>query len=320
MKSSPPEWGTNLLTPPNVLSHLAPAALKNCLIQQSAVRAESLSFQRAQASVSNMKVRTITCSLVLSAADFHEADEAKLAARFDEIALIFDKCSKVLNDQGHEVQTVRISTNSFETWLLPLLSTLPLETIVERFVNQLVRINCGLCAVGACSTRAGVELIPRILAMSERLSASVLFSGDRNDVSADCDLAVVAAGVALELVEKCGVLGNFRFCTSFNCKPGTPFFPAAYSAEADAPSSSSSAPPAPSLSLGLENGDVVFMAFFGAPNQKTASANLCDVLRQICLKLQSLLMPLCDEMGVVYLGIDASINPGLSVPDRYTLL
>jgi hypothetical protein len=197
-----------------------------------------------------MKIRTITCSLVLSPADFHEDGVDNLADRFDAIKSYLEKTTKALSDMGYEVQTIRIATNSFETWMLP--STLSLETIINRLDEQLARINVGLCAIGA-STKAGLELIPRILAQSERLSASVLFSGDRNDVSADCDLALVAAGVALELVEKCGVLGNFRFCTSFNCKSGTPFFPAAYSDEA--PSSSSATP---SLSVGLENGDGTF--------------------------------------------------------------
>lgn len=121
-----------------------------------------------------------------------------------------------------------------------------------------------------------------------------------------------AANACLQLAERCGDLANFRLCASFNCSPGIPFFPAAYHASDQLPT----------LTLGLESGDLLFLAFHGAGSAAEGSANLFDLLRQVGGQLQTLMESpaVCGQHGpegalVRYGGLDASINPGLLPPD-----
>jgi len=67
---------------------------------------------------------------------------------------------------------------------------------------------------------------------------------------------------------ECGDSGNFRFCASFDQTDGTPFFPASYFASKVRTSDNNSATVGPALegggmSVGLENGDLLFLAAAG---------------------------------------------------------
>ena len=57
---------------------------------------------------------------------------------------------------------------------------------------------------------------------------------------------------------ECGDSGNFRFCASFDQTDGTPFFPASYFA-----SKVSTSDTGGGMSVGLENGDLLFLAAAG---------------------------------------------------------
>lgn len=256
-----------------------------------------------------MKIRAITCGMSLSPVDFLDVNvdgNLTLGIRFDLIRSYLDKAESALVKLGHEVQTVRISTNSFENWLVPLVEKhgYSVEQVVLALSEQLKRIGIQFCSIGPCSSDSAIALLPTILLIGDMLSSSVLFKKEDN-VAPDSEKAILAAKSCLEIVDKCGVLGNFRFCASFNCHAGTPFFPASYHED--------SVPP--SISIGLESGDLLFMAFFGADTHNEGSANLHDLLKQIALSVQGAMQALCDELDIFYGGIDASINPGLSLPD-----
>jgi len=69
---------------------------------------------------------------------------------------------------------------------------------------------------------------------------------------------------------ECGDSGNFRFCASFDQTDGTPFFPASYFASKVSTSDNNSTSVDPALdrrgggmSVGLENGDLLFLAAAG---------------------------------------------------------
>ena len=143
-------------------------------------------------------------------------------------------------------------------------------------------------------------------------------------VAADYAKCREAAKACLQLAETTGDLGNFRLCASFNCPPGIPFFPSAY--HDDIPTSATlfdeiSERQHATITIGLECGDLLFLAFHGAENVNEGSDNLFDIMKQICSHIQDALRPCCswernDGNRTAYFGgIDASINPGLTAPD-----
>ena len=149
-----------------------------------------------------------------------------------------------------------------------------------------------------------------------------------------------AAKACLQLSDNCGDLGNFRLCASFNCPPNIPFFPAAYHEE-HKPNTGEDRPdrraePQVTLTVGLESGDLLFLAFHGVSGSEDSSSsssssgggggssnphlegsdNLFDIMRQICTHVQSIMLTVCgwniEDSNVYYGGIDASINPGIA--------
>lgn len=67
--------------------------------------------------------------------------------------------------------------------------------------------------------------------------------------------------------------------------------------------------------MGLECADLLFIGFFGAESVSEGSKNLSDVLKQALLPIQNIVSTACDILKLEYGGIDASINPGLTLPD-----
>jgi uncharacterized protein (UPF0210 family) len=101
----------------------------------------------------------------------------------------------------------------------------------------------------------------------------------------------------------CGDLGNFRYCVGFNSPPNIPFYPASYV--------TGDAEEAGAVTVGLESADLVFLSFFGADSLEEGCSNLCDTLTQALRPVQHIVARECAASGLRYLGIDASLNPGL---------
>lgn len=123
----------------------------------------------------------------------------------------------------------------------------------------------------------------------------------------DWHICKAAAAACLSLVDKCGPLGNFRFCVSFNCNAGIPFFPAAYHGGSEFEPNI--------VTIGLECADLLFMGFFGTDSMDEAHENLATTFTQALSPIQDIIRDACSELGLTYAGIDASVNPGLTLPD-----
>mmetsp|Transcript_2884 Transcript_2884/g.4423 ORF Transcript_2884/g.4423 Transcript_2884/m.4423 type:complete len:437 (-) Transcript_2884:118-1428(-) len=258
-----------------------------------------------------MKIRTVAFGLSISADDFLSENGISLKLKLTDAKHHLDNvCETLRLKTGHEIQTQRIAFNSFEKWLVPLLAPphlLTLESVIKVLHLSLEDLGIHFCSIGCCETADGMKLIPEILSISDRLSASVLFTkASTDDIAPPSSLCALVAETCLQVAAKCGDLGNFRFCASFNCPSGIPFFPAAYQESGVAKS----------ISVGLENGDLLFLAFHGMENDyNTARDQLHNVLLQILLPIQDVVESYCKENSISYTGIDASINPGLALPD-----
>lgn len=253
-----------------------------------------------------MKIRTITIGIHLSQNDFELKDgELAVAKKLAEGRAILSKLEAVLISHDYEVQTIRMALNSFEEWN-PSLNMDFFETIDRELASLIV----DLCAIGSCSSIESIHLLPEVLNRFPRFSSSVHFpKTNPNEIAPDFKYLLPVAECCLRIADNAGDLGNFRFCASFNCPPDVPFFPAAYNDNEDGKFS---------ISIGLESGDLLFLAFFGADSLAEAQSNLKQTLFQALSPIESIVSRCCEEgdgTSVLYKGIDASLNPGLSLPD-----
>lgn len=300
-----------------------------------------------------MKIRTITVGLQVQPEDFVEVGGTHaIGSKLLFARRSLDDISNSLKSSGYEVQTLRISLNSFEQWLLlddqsygngcGIASYIE---IVEILVHYLTLYSIELCSIGCCSSSHAIALIPSLLAVSERLSCSALFRGTKlDDITPDDVLIKAAARTLISVAKTLGVAGCFRYCASFNCAGGLPFFPAAFF-ESDGTSDSSDRGVAVKegflVSVGLECADLLFIAFHGALSASEGNAlkrfstyscdivasvnycqyifvgsrNLSEVMMQALLPIQNIVSTSCTLLNIEYGGIDASINPGMSLPE-----
>mmetsp|Transcript_2461 Transcript_2461/g.5738 ORF Transcript_2461/g.5738 Transcript_2461/m.5738 type:complete len:208 (-) Transcript_2461:271-894(-) len=173
-----------------------------------------------------MKIRTVALGLNLCAADLLED---QLRTKLLQAKAHLDAVSDALT-AAHEIQTQRVVFNSWEEWLLPLLRAphnLQLEAVLAKLHACLEEVSIHFCSIGCCHSPEAIALIPAILATSTRISTSVHFPKEAL-IAPSPELCLAAARACLGVAKTSGDLGNFRFCVSFNCPPGIPFFPAAY--------------------------------------------------------------------------------------------
>lgn len=270
-----------------------------------------------------MKIRAITIGILIQFEDFDiRADTQQNPENRFQTCTLFNKIKTAkeyllrikqhLELHDYEVQTTRICFNSIEEWL-------PLENwqeFIKLLLNVIEYHDIGFCSLGNCQMPSYIEILPSILAISERISASITFNVEDTDsirIAPSYDNCLLAAKASIELFHKSGDLGNFRLCASFNSKPNTPFFPVAYH---------NSMSKEFLVSIGLENADLLFLSFYGADSCEEGSNNLLSTMKQCLQPVQSVVEQIChqisvkdDKYPISYHGIDASINPGLSLPD-----
>ena len=259
-----------------------------------------------------MKVRAVTIGLDLSRDDF--ASIETLGKKIHVISEYLNTVERHLMTEDYEVQTKRLSFNSFELWLPRQEDgTFYHEGVLEN-INMLVQcINAaqiGFCNLGCATTKEGIELLEHILPLSSALSSSALIQNDGHTPMVE--LAEAAARIVRFLASSTpDGTANFRFCAAFNCPPNIPFFPVSYH----------EAGKAPILTVGMECGDLLFLGFHGVTDLPTASRNLESAYSQLTQSLEATLIEACALCGggVEYGGIDASMNPGLTIQDSVGL-
>jgi len=252
-----------------------------------------------------MKVRSVTVGLSLTPADFSDGG-GSLRQKLARSHAILTALAAAYVAEGFEVQTVRVAFNAQEEWLPSDDDIDGAERAVRMIDTELASLDLAFCSLGCASSLAHVRQLPRLLAISPRLYASAHFAPAKGDIVPPAELLLAAAAVATELHARCGTQGNFRYTSSFNCAPGNPFFPVAYHRGEGY-----------GVSIALECGDLLFLAFHGAESPSEGCANLEDTMRQALTPVQRIASTACAGLGpdVVYKGIDASINPGLTLPD-----
>ena len=235
-----------------------------------------------------MKIRTVTTGISLSC--LKEIDKIRQAAEFNQQAKV------MIEEQGYEVQTTRIATNSWEEYLdgLSKSEIINQVKIIEEVCQNL---NISFFSLGYASKPETIALIPEIIK-----NTSIFYSsskiGDR--IGINFENAKESAKVIQRISQETehGYV-NFHFCAWANCQSGIPFFPTAYHEGKT------------SFAIGLELCDLVMQAFSDADDIPDAEEKLKLILDKELRKLEAIAQTISAKLKIEYKGIDTSLAPSL---------
>jgi len=189
-----------------------------------------------------VKVRTVT-SLVSLSREIVQ-DKPKLVKAIEECVRNNRNMEAKLVERGFEVQSLRISTNSFEDYM-----TIDNE---EKFAQDLDLIKTTVSQCGAtffnfgpARSETGLLRIPSLLESMDLAFANCDLLPSQSLDKIDLVWMGKVAACCSKLAD--GGSNNFRFCAFANAGHGIPFFPVSYH-ESGSP---------PSFSIALENAQLV---------------------------------------------------------------
>ncbi|NES20654.1 MAG: DUF711 family protein [Symploca sp. SIO3E6] len=236
-----------------------------------------------------MKIRAITTGLLLQSAN--QLQKIQQVAAFNQQAKDF------FVQQGYEVQTTRIATNSWGEYLVGLTAKEIVQQVqnLEQFCHNL---QVEFFSIGHVSQPEHIALIPEI-----NQNTSIIYcSSNIGDTASGINFENIRASA--QVIKRISEVtangyGNFRFCTWANCPPGIPFFPTSYHQGNT------------SFALALEFPDLVMEAFTNSDNLREAEHNLSFLLETELTKIETLAKQVSQLFQIEYRGIDSSLAPTL---------
>ena len=171
----------------------------------------------------SVKIRSITMGL---APGFPLQTE-----RIKKAGLFAKQIKTLCEEEGYEVQTLRLATPPFPQYL-----TGQSSAAVLRFAQELeaccVENGLEYCALGPVDLgqreeHAFADLLPDLIAQTEVVFASVRLGDGQQPPSASMTQAVAEMMRKIARSTADG-FGNLRFAAGIHIRPHTPFFPAAY--------------------------------------------------------------------------------------------
>ena len=269
---------------------------------EAAVRSVAGAAARSRPGAPEFHIRTITAGVTVEdPADLrpvHEAVEFLMAAR----ARLADR---------YEVQTIRVTTQPISEYLPDWPSRTAIETI--RRMDQIAVDAGAMLNIGPVLVRDGPE--PEMAAWAATIvqeTANVSFSSFVASEEGLHQGAIRAAAETISTISRAtpGGEGNFRFCATAFCPPGTPFFPAGYHRGT------------PAFAIGLESPGILDAALNEAEALADADepghyAQIETVMRSrlnaALVGVETDARAIAADFGRMYLGIDTSPAPGLEM-------
>ncbi|NEP58652.1 MAG: DUF711 family protein [Symploca sp. SIO2G7] len=236
-----------------------------------------------------MKIRAITTGLLLQSANQLQ--------KIQQIAAFNQQAKDFFAQQGYEVQTTRIATNSWGEYLVGSTVREIVKQVqnIEQFCHNL-KVN--VFSIGYVSKPEHIALIPEINQNTSIIYCSSKIGDTANGINFENIRA--SAQVIKQISEiTANGYGNFRFCAWANCLPGTPFFPTSYHQGNT------------SFALALEFLDLVIQAFANSDNLREAENNLSSLLEAELTKIEAVAEKIAQVFQIEYRGIDSSLTPNL---------
>ena len=237
------------------------------------------------------RIRTITAGITLGDATdldaMHSAVEFLSAAR-GRLA------------ETYEVQTTRIATQPLAHYLPDWRSPASIDAIAELdriAVDAGAMFNVGPVLTDDNEISGFGSWAADLIAATSNTSLSSFVASERGLHARS--MRAAAEAIAAIARTSPGGEGNFRFCATAFCPPGTPFFPAAYHDGE------------PAFSIGLESPRLLAAALAGTQSRTEAIRSMKTRLNEALAPVEALAEDIAAATGRRYLGIDTSPAPGL---------
>src|SRR5713101_7708746 len=237
------------------------------------------------------KIRTITAGVNLR----NTADLATV-----ESAMSFlERAKKKFEDEGYEIQTLRIATQPLPEYLNGKTRGEALADLKK--IDEVVSAKNVLLSIGPVITddRHDPEFASwatQLVKETKNINFSVTVASTERGIHRQTALSAAEAIVAISKTTPGGE-GNFRFTAAANCLAGTPFFPVAYHRGPDA------------FSIGLESPGLLQEAFEQSNNIEEAKVKLKTLLESELGPVEKLALGIARNEHRQYLGIDTSPAP-----------
>lgn len=234
-----------------------------------------------------MKIRSITCFL---------HPRWPISEMTLRKAGIFGQQARALyNKAGYEVQTQRLATPPFSTYLFPedyTRALMQFETLAHSEGFEYIAL--GPAQPDQLET---YQAIPSMLANS----GNIFFSGHLN--TPDKKISLPAVQACAEVIHRAspledGGFANLRFTALANVEPWSPFFPAAYHQGKN-----------PAFALAIEGADLAVDAFGEASSLEEARCRLIDSIEGHAKRLEEVGRQLEKTYNIEFKGLDFSMAP-----------
>lgn len=211
-----------------------------------------------------------------------------------QVGIFTNHARKLFQDNGFEVQSLRLATPPFEQFIAPVdLAMAAQSYAIEAHADGFEYISLGPVSA---SSKAW-EVIPQALAQSDRIFLSGSLTTSEGALSLHAARACAETIVRLSTLEQNG-FANLRFCALANVPANTPFFPAAYAQ-----------PGRPSFALALEAADLALQAFTLARTFQEASINLVTEIEKRAQQLEEMGNRLSQMYNYEFRGLDFTLAP-----------
>jgi uncharacterized protein len=237
------------------------------------------------------KIRTITAGINLK--NTSDLERVQSAISF------LQRVKKKFEDEGYEIQTLRIATQPFSDYLNGKTRSGALADL--KRIDAVVVANGVLLSIGPVITndRHDPEFAlwaTQLVRETRNINFSVVVASPELGIHSQTALTAAEAIVAIANTTPGGE-GNFRFTAAANCLPGTPFFPVAFHQGPDA------------FSIGLESPGLLQEAFEQSKDIPAAKTKLKSLLESELGPVQELALGVARNEHRQYLGIDVSPAP-----------
>lgn len=239
-----------------------------------------------------MKIRTITvgCSITEVSTEENKKFFAQFADEANQIKHHFER-------HGYEVQTVRLSTNPWESYASRKAELMQICELLQSFCpSQFDYFN-----IGPMSNVDHLDWAPMLFKRFPQLFTTADLCPNQ---SLDPTLALKTAETIKKIaqIENQG-FANLRFAGLCNVPARTPFYPASFHQGA------------PSFGIGCENSDIIYNVFSNAPTYDAAFEQLNETLTKEYKNIEKLAKEVSEDTNLSYHGIDGSISPSVK-PDE----
>jgi uncharacterized protein len=237
------------------------------------------------------KIRTITAGVNLK----NTSDLVTIEAAIE----FLQRAKKKFEDEGYEIQTLRIATQPLPEYLNGKSRRDALADLKK--IDQVVSAKNVLLSIGPVITddRHDTEFpswAAQLVKETKNINFSVAVASLERGVHSQTVLTAAEAIVAISKGSPGGE-GNFRFTAAANCLAGTPFFPVAYHRGPAA------------FSIGLETPGLLQEAFAQAKDIDEGKAKLKTLLESELGPVEELASGIARSEHREYLGIDVSPAP-----------